>query len=148
MSFGMKDDAWPDGDIQRLTELWYEGHSTAEIGRRMNRSYNSVVGKAKRLNLPGRPSPIRTAAEGDPVPPPVARMPRPTVERVAKAPPQAIPKASSLDRQCTWLEGVQKPWTRCENEVPALGKSYCTDHHRHVWVKAERPQGARIEAAD
>src|ERR1700721_115884 len=37
-----------------------EGPSTAEIGRRMGISKNAVVGKAHRLDLPARPSPIRT----------------------------------------------------------------------------------------
>lgn len=44
--------------IEQLRELWAEGHSAAEIGRRMNRSKNSIVGKAHRLKLPGRPSPL------------------------------------------------------------------------------------------
>ena len=54
-----------DAEIERLRELWAEGHSTAEIGRRMGRSKNSVIGKSGRIDLPGRPSPIRRS--GDPV---------------------------------------------------------------------------------
>jgi GcrA cell cycle regulator len=54
---------WPDETIIRLRELWSEGHSTAEIGRRLGVSKNAVVGKAHRLDLPARPSPIRR--EGD-----------------------------------------------------------------------------------
>jgi GcrA cell cycle regulator len=50
---------WTDETIARLRELWAEGHSTAEIGRRMGISKNAVVGKAHRLNLLARPSPIR-----------------------------------------------------------------------------------------
>ena len=50
---------WTDDDIQKLRTLWAEGHSTAEIGRRMGVSKNAIVGKAHRLDLPGRPSPIR-----------------------------------------------------------------------------------------
>ncbi len=50
---------WNDETIARIRELWGEGHSTAEIGRRMGISKNAVVGKAHRLNLPARPSPIR-----------------------------------------------------------------------------------------
>lgn len=51
-------DGWTDSEIARLKALWAEGHSTAEIGRRMKRSKNAAVGKAKRLGLEGRPSPI------------------------------------------------------------------------------------------
>ena len=51
---------WTDDRILKLRLLWSEGHSTAEIGRRMGISKNAVVGKAHRLDLPARPSPIRT----------------------------------------------------------------------------------------
>ena len=49
---------WDDKTTARLRALWTEGHSTAEIGRRLHRSKNAVVGKADRLGLTGRPSPI------------------------------------------------------------------------------------------
>lgn len=54
---------WTAEAIEALRALWAEGHSTAEIGRRMGISKNAVVGKAHRLNLPARPSPIRREAE-------------------------------------------------------------------------------------
>jgi GcrA cell cycle regulator len=54
---------WADDTIIRLRELWDEGHSTAEIGRRLGVSKNAVVGKAHRLDLPARPSPIRREGE-------------------------------------------------------------------------------------
>ena len=50
---------WTDEKIAELRVLWAEGLSTAEIGRRINVSKNAVVGKAHRLDLPARPSPIR-----------------------------------------------------------------------------------------
>ncbi|MDR3533861.1 MAG: GcrA family cell cycle regulator [Rhodopila sp.] len=50
---------WSEETIARLRELWSEGHSTAEIGRRLGVSKNAVVGKAHRIDLPARPSPIR-----------------------------------------------------------------------------------------
>jgi GcrA cell cycle regulator len=57
---------WNDEAIARLRALWAEGHSTAEIGRRMGVSKNAVVGKAHRLNLASRPSPIRRDGEKSP----------------------------------------------------------------------------------
>jgi GcrA cell cycle regulator len=64
---------WPDETIIRLRELWSEGHSTAEIGRRLGVTKNAVVGKAHRLDLPARPSPIRREGER---PPPRSGAPR------------------------------------------------------------------------
>ncbi|NHO32530.1 GcrA family cell cycle regulator [Acetobacter fallax] len=50
---------WTDETIARLKALWQEGLSTAEIGRQIGITKNAVVGKAHRLSLPARPSPIR-----------------------------------------------------------------------------------------
>lgn len=51
---------WTNETIARLQELWQQGLSTAEIGRQLNITKNAVVGKAHRLGLPPRPSPIRS----------------------------------------------------------------------------------------
>lgn len=50
---------WTSDMKDNLRRLWEEGHTTAEIGRRLNVSKNSIVGKAHRLDLIQRPSPIR-----------------------------------------------------------------------------------------
>lgn len=52
---------WNEEAVARLRELWTQGLSTAEIGRHLNVTKNAVVGKAHRLGLEGRPSPIRRA---------------------------------------------------------------------------------------
>ncbi|MCP1230252.1 GcrA family cell cycle regulator [Acetobacter indonesiensis] len=65
---------WTEDTISRLKELWAEGLSTAEIGRRLSITKNAVVGKAHRLGLPARPSPIRRGEK--------------------KAAPEAAPKAT------------------------------------------------------
>lgn len=41
-----------------LTRLWDEGLTTAEIGRQLGIKKNAVIGKAHRMGLPARPSPI------------------------------------------------------------------------------------------
>jgi len=92
---------WNEEMIARLRQFWAEGHSTAEIGRRMGITKNAVVGKAHRLVLPPRPSPIRRdKAEG-----PVARRPAarrsigPTLpslgSSVAAAAPVPVPAAAA-----------------------------------------------------
>ncbi len=55
---------WTDAVILSLRALWDEGLSTAEIGRRLGVTKNAVVGKAHRLVLPARPSPIRRGVAG------------------------------------------------------------------------------------
>jgi len=49
---------WTEESIRLLTAFWADGLSTAEIGRRLGISKNAVVGKAHRLALSARPSPI------------------------------------------------------------------------------------------
>jgi GcrA cell cycle regulator len=58
---------WSDEVISQLRALWDEGHSTAEIGRRLGVTKNAIVGKAHRLDLPARPSPIRRDPDAAPV---------------------------------------------------------------------------------
>ncbi|MGH7042669.1 MAG: GcrA family cell cycle regulator, partial [Acetobacteraceae bacterium] len=55
---------WTEEMIGQLRVLWDEGLSTAEIGRRLGTSKNAIVGKAHRLDLSPRPSPIRPSPEG------------------------------------------------------------------------------------
>lgn len=57
---------WDGEAIKKLRALWAEGHSTAEIGRRMGTSKNAIAGKAHRLALPARPSPIRSGGGASP----------------------------------------------------------------------------------
>jgi GcrA cell cycle regulator len=49
---------WQPADDERLAELWNEGLSSVAIGKRMACSKGSVLGRAHRLELPKRPSPI------------------------------------------------------------------------------------------
>jgi GcrA cell cycle regulator len=57
---------WPTRDDE-LRKLWNAGHVTLEIARIMRITKNAVVGRAARLMLPSRHSPIR-AAPASPVP--------------------------------------------------------------------------------
>jgi GcrA cell cycle regulator len=57
---------WSEEVITQLRALWAEGHSTAEIGRRLGVTKNAIVGKAHRLDLPARPSPIRRDPDAEP----------------------------------------------------------------------------------
>lgn len=51
---------WPEADVIRLRALWPDqAKSTAAIGREIGYSKAAVVGKAHRLGLPGRESPIK-----------------------------------------------------------------------------------------
>jgi GcrA cell cycle regulator len=115
---------WTDATIARLRVLWDEGHSTAEIGHMMGVSKNAIVGKAHRLGLKARPSPIRR--DGAPRAPRAARVTRAatlaplasiasiSLLHVAKVPVSIAPSASpSL--------GIRRlPGCRTESPAPQL----------------------------
>jgi GcrA cell cycle regulator len=150
---------WTPEAIERLRALWAEGHSTAEIGRRMGITKNAVVGKAHRLNLSARPSPIRreTAGEAKPAAPrapkapvvaprltlpavPVAAAPVQAEARVVAAPAPVVvrpfPRLGAT-RSCCWPIG--EPGTAgfrfCSAEA-TQGKPYCLEHASVAYVKA------------
>lgn len=146
---------WDDNTVLKLRQLWDEGHSTSEIGRRLGVSKNAAVGKAHRLGLPARPTPIRTHDPSAPRPkrpPPHTTVPKlqnlvTLVSAPATKPPPAEPRApreplarrvSAIigDKPCCWPIG--EPGTRgfryCD--CPALvGKPYCPEHAELAYVK-------------
>ena len=151
---------WTDDAIRELRRLWSEGYSTAEIGRRMGISKNAVVGKAHRLDLPGRPSPIRTgksprpprAPRRPPVPKLADTMPLsslrggniPTiVERIAPTPAPTrrvtIAQRRIGSHPCCWPIG--EPGTPafrfCDDPAP-LDVPYCDEHARRAYKPRRR----------
>ena len=50
--------AWTEQMVEDLRAMWKQGMTTAEIGKKLNVTKNSIVGKVHRLGLSGRPSPI------------------------------------------------------------------------------------------
>jgi GcrA cell cycle regulator len=137
---------WTEEAIAKLRTLWAEGHSTAEIGRRLNISKNAVVGKAHRLNLPPRPSPIRRhegesaprpsapkRAQGPTLPPLSASMGTPVPGLRAVMP---TPKYSQRATPCCWPIGEPgKPSFHFCNAASAAGKPYCEEHAAIAYVR-------------
>ena len=50
---------WNNENVEQLRELWDQGLPTSQIGKILNFTKNAVVGKAHRIGLERRPSPIR-----------------------------------------------------------------------------------------
>ena len=124
---------WTDDVISRLKALWAEGHSTAEIGRRMGVSKNAVVGKAHRLALDARPSPIRRGPPGEAPKRPAAKrvtgptlptMETPSMERatmaLAAVEPERVPERTperAMVRPLPRPAPVQAPVLRAVNRT-------------------------------
>jgi len=162
---------WTQAVIAELRRLWAEGLSTAENGRRLGVSKNAVVGKAHRLALDPRPSPIHRGAGPAAAPAAPRRVSGPTLPPLAPAAvtspstvivempvtrpaPQLRPVAISAPRSsgrfsaCCWPIG--EPGTSsfhfCGTEA-IQGKPYCTDHAQLAYVKVrDRREDARETA--
>ena len=165
---------WSAARITELNRLWSEGLSTAEIGRRLAISKNAVVGKAHRLQLPARPSPIqsRSAEQKSRVGPTaplatVRRLPHPrrALEALAAArhrPPTQAPSVPSLDARtnaatnpvqlsaghtCCWPLGEpgSQRFRFCDHRV-AANKPYCEAHCLAAYKPRRSPERGSVAA--
>jgi GcrA cell cycle regulator len=157
---------WTDARIDQLRKLWDQGLSASAIGKQLGVSKNAVVGKAHRLKLPARPSPIRKGAR-----PPVRRMavlpkplgaplprvaPPPSLERVVERAPVErptlpAPRAQQQNagptrraaargiKSCLWPIGDPgaNDFHFCNAEV-VPGKSYCAEHCARAYITKNR----------
>ena len=160
---------WSVEQVNELCRLWDRDNpklSTQDIGRQLGISKNAAIGKAHRLNLTPRPSPISRAGSASaklttllPAGASVDRT-RPTEIRplaetanappVAKSVPDATPTAVSqatkpilhvVDRNindgCSWIHGdPKKQWHFCDARRSGFRGAYC-DEHRHVVYSAK-----------
>jgi GcrA cell cycle regulator len=149
---------WTPEQISELTRLWGEGLTTAEIGKRLGISKNAVVGKAHRLHLPARPSPIkrtgprpqvfrqtatvRTSAPRLSVPraAPVAQPTSAQALRALANQPSAkrLPMMALNSTTCRWPIGDpgDAEFHFCgENALD--GKPYCSSHASIAYVKVK-----------
>jgi GcrA cell cycle regulator len=171
MTSDKANNAWAEETVMRLRELWDEGHSTTEIGRRLGVSKNAIVGKAHRLDLAARPSPIKRGASSGSQP---ARQPRavpkladmvplpscaPTPSQAA-SPARREPRPARAPRveprnlvvsrtqTCCWPIGTpgHRDFRCCD--APALvGKPYCEDHANQAYRPLRRRDEQRDDAA-
>jgi GcrA cell cycle regulator len=142
-----------------LRELWANGHSTRDIGLRLGTTKHSVVGRAHRLGLPARPSPIklspadaagkardraqekiRRAILANEKRERVTARVRRSVEGVAEAGlPEIVLRPGKVE-PCCWPFGTPRtPSFRYCDEPSLPGKAYCDDHQRRAWLRSTRP---------
>ena len=93
--------SWTEERIERLKKMWHDGATASQIADELGGvSRNAVIGKAHRLGLEQRPSPVKpgeekeTAKKAAPAAP-SAPAPRPAPKQEAKAPPAAAAPAAA-----------------------------------------------------
>lgn len=90
--------SWTDERIEKLTKMWEGGSTASQIAEELGGvSRNAVIGKAHRLGLKSRPSPVKAADKTD-APAPATAKPTPEAPRAAPAaaapPPRPAPQAA------------------------------------------------------
>ncbi len=111
--------SWTPERIAELQRLWAAGMPTAEIGRHLEVSKNAVVGKAHRLGLAARPSPIK----------------RSEVTLVDTV----VDTVVDSGRPCQWPYGDPNADDFHFCGAPALaGKPYCPEHCDLAYVHTDR----------
>jgi GcrA cell cycle regulator len=89
--------SWTDERIATLKKMWLQGKSASEIAEKLGGvTRNAVIGKAHRLNLSGRPSPIKkVAAAKKPAAPAAAPVKKASPAPAAKTKAPAAPTANN-----------------------------------------------------
>jgi GcrA cell cycle regulator len=91
--------SWTDERIERLKTMWTQGSTASQIAEELGGvSRNAVIGKAHRLGLESRPSPVKAGEEKEkklkPAPAPRAAKPAPAPK---PAPAAAEPREAEVD---------------------------------------------------
>lgn len=143
--------SWTDERVSLLKKLWSEGRTAAEIAKELGGvTRNAVIGKAHRLKLSNRVSPIQ---QNNPKKPVVAKPAERKIEKPVMILPVAKPveprrekDADSLfslldlkPRMCRWPVGDphDENFGFCGEEV-ILGLPYCCDHAKTAYQAATR----------
>ena len=139
---------WPLSMILRLHEMWPTGRSASSMGRDLGVSKSAVLGKAHRLGLPARLSPIIQRDGLVPKPRKPSRAPRVTLEPMAAAiPVQDEPLAAMPGRNdaCCfplWPDALPPPrdqshalccqpvWEHQADDGRPVRSVYCLKHHQ------------------
>jgi GcrA cell cycle regulator len=96
--------SWTEERIERLKKMWHDGATASQIADELGGvSRNAVIGKAHRLGLEQRPSPVKPGEEKEakkPAAAPAATAPKPAPQVVTRTPAQAAPApATAQPRQ-------------------------------------------------
>ena len=145
---------WDNDNVSRLKELWDQGLPTAQIGKLLGFTKNAVVGKAHRIGLERRPSPIRrTAVKPDrkkarsPVMPKLNFENKLIEEKVSKIksttfhPPVNNIFSKNAKRGCEWPEGHpdEASFHFCGKER-FDDKPYCLEHCAIAYIIPEKEE--------
>jgi GcrA cell cycle regulator len=87
--------SWTDERIERLKKMWHDGATASQIADELGGvSRNAVIGKAHRLGLEQRPSPVKPGEEKEKKAAPAASSPKAAPKAETAKPATAAPAAA------------------------------------------------------
>ncbi len=113
--------SWTDERIARLKDMWEGGATASQIAEELGGvSRNAVIGKAHRLGLKARPSPVKEKEKPAPAPAaPAATTPRPA-PRPAPEPARTAERAGAPARPAPEARATDIPSQPIPNRTPDM----------------------------
>ena len=109
--------SWTDERIATLKKMWEGGSTASQIAEELGGvSRNAVLGKAHRLGLKSRPSPVKTAEKKKAAPKPKPTAPKPAPKKVA--PRVAAPAPAPVPAPAP-AQPAAKPATSSDAAIPS-----------------------------
>ena len=144
--------SWTDDRVATLKKLWGEGKTAAEIAKELGGvTRNAVIGKAHRLKLSNRVSPIQQNKK----PAPKVQPAQPVEKKAQKVEPVQTqdndrPRVALIDLkagQCRWACGDPREEDFGFCGAKALpGLPYCAEHAKVAYQAATRNRILKAEA--
>ena len=140
--------SWTDDRVELLKKLWKKGHSASQIAEELGGvTRNAVIGKAHRLGLSSRPSPVKKPAEAKKKAKAAPAKPKKKKPAAAKPAPEAEPEVVTIlsltERMCKWPVGHpgDDDFHFCGLKS-MTGQPYCT-YHAAMAYQAPQPRKDR-----
>ncbi|MEM6780467.1 MAG: GcrA family cell cycle regulator [Pseudomonadota bacterium] len=139
--------SWTEERVDLLKQLWGEGKTAAEIAKALGEGVtrNAVIGKAHRLKLSSRVSPIQQNPKKPKAEAPKAKKPQPVRKTDFKG--KGIPLAQLEAGMCRWPNGDPKDENFNFCGCPAVpGLPYCEEHAKIAYQSSSRAR--TLKASD
>lgn len=146
--------SWTDDRVNILKQLWGEGKTAAEIAKVLGDGVtrNAVIGKAHRLKLSSRASPIqqnkkstRTASSSD-----RPKMRKPAVIKNINFKGKEVPLMELGPKDCRWPNGDPRDkenFSFCGHEA-VDGVPYCEEHAKIAYQLVSRSKAINVDHMD
>lgn len=145
--------SWTDERVTLLKKLWCEGKTAAEIAKALGGvTRNAVIGKAHRLKLSNRVSPIQQNERKEDRTPEIRKIPKAKIVQTAKPANTAFKGLKLIElkeRMCRWPSGDPKDedFAFCGCNTVA-GLPYCEDHAKMAYQVPSRSRVLKAEDFD